>query len=496
LSGMAASHQFEGTMDTAPIAVALYEHSDVGREWYDLITNYLIGVTNNFGPDEAWNEGPGYGNSKMKWLMNASWYFETAIPGANLGRNPYYRAIGDFFSRVTPVGLPHSPWGNGAANQGYQRGGRVANFRKLAHLTGEGRFMTNWRESGGGEFAKFRPWIEYVLPYYADEPEGSVQEDPVKLFSTAGWVTANSGPPSVKQTFEDGVGVIFQSRPRGGYSHSFNSDNSFQIHAYGQQINHGAGSSTNRDAFAYHTMSHTTILVDGLGQAQPPGGQAVPWYSRVIGFEEGDGYVYFAGDSTAAYPHAPGRFSRWSLPLHPIYEERDCRHLERFVRHVLFVDSRYVVVFDDLKASRPTRFTWLYHILPADPFSFDPETFTARYAVDDVNVVVSHIANRGVLELDDRRDLDAMINPFTGEDYRKYQQKGPVAAHNLWVTNTEPREDMHFLAVIYPYEGEEPEIARLDEFTVRVGEDIVTFDPSVAQRHNADYVIDTIALDQ
>jgi hypothetical protein len=316
----------------------------------------------------------------------------------------------------------------------------------------------------------------------------------VKLFPISGWVTANSGPASVRETFEDGVGVIFQSRPRGGYSHSFNSDNSFQIHAYGQQINHGAGTSVNRDAFAYHTMSHTTILVDGLGQAQPSAGQRVPWYSRVIGFDRGDDVVYFAGDSTNAYPSAPGRYSRWSLPLHPVYEERDCSHLKRFVRHVLFVRNEYFVIFDDLRASRPARFTWLYHILPADPFSFDAGTFTVRYSVDDVDVVVTHIANREAIRLDDRRDLDAMTNPFTGEDYREYRQEGLMAAHNLWVTNVEPRERMHFLTVIYPHRGEEPPIDRIDEFTVRVGEDIITFDPNVAERHNADFIVDTEAV--
>lgn len=59
--------------------LALYEHSPVGKAWFELMLNYLIGVTNGFGFDEGWNEGPGYGNSKMKWLMNATVYFDTAL---------------------------------------------------------------------------------------------------------------------------------------------------------------------------------------------------------------------------------------------------------------------------------------------------------------------------------------------------------------------------------------------------------------------------------
>ena len=47
------------------------------------------------------------------------------------------------------MGLHHSPWGNNSASQKYYEGGRLDNFRKLAFLTGDGRFLTNWRETGG-----------------------------------------------------------------------------------------------------------------------------------------------------------------------------------------------------------------------------------------------------------------------------------------------------------------------------------------------------------
>jgi len=496
LSGCLSSHQFEGSMDSAAMGLALYEHSDIGREWLDLMLNYLIGVTNGFGFDEAWNEGPGYGNSKMKWLMNASIYFDTALPELHLGQNPYYRTIGDFFSRVTPVGLPHSPWGNGAGNQAYQRGGRLANFRKLAYLTGEGRFLANWEESGGRESSSFRPFIEYVLPHYYERPEPEFEEDPVRLFPIDGWVTASSRPPSSADGFKEAVGIIFQSRPRGGYSHSFNSDNSFQIHAYGQQINHGGGSTTNQDAYAYHTMSHNTILVDGLGQAQTTRGQSEPYYARVVGFQRGPDYVYFAGDATRAYPRTPGNYARWGLPLADVYQQRDCSHLQRFVRHVLFLRNRCFVIFDDLKASRPARFTWLYHILPGAPFALDPATLTARYQVGDVRVALAHVANRDALELDDRRGLDALVNPFTNEDYREFRKGDLLCAHNLWITNREAQEEFCFLSVIYPVAPgqDDPEIERLDDRTVRVDDDVVSFDPGTAVRYQADFVVDAAAI--
>ncbi len=479
IAALCSSHQYEGSMDTAPIGLALYEHSPMGRTCYELMLNYLIGVTNGFGFEEAWNEGPGYGNSKMKWLMNATIYYDTALPEARLSRNPYYRRIGDFFSRVTPIGLPHSPWGNGSANRGYYRSNRVANFRRLAFLTGDGRFLRNWRESGGRGYAPWRLWIEYVLPYYYKAPKPALETDFVRLFPVAGWVTAASAAPSSPAAFRGGVGVIFQCRPRGGYSHSFNSDASFQLYAYGQELNYGGGSTANKDAFAYHTMSHNTILVDGLGQAQPRG-CVWPEYARVCAFQRGEQFVYFAGDATRAYPAKPGRYSRWGFPLHRVYRQRGLGHLRRFVRHVLFMRRRYFVIFDDLRTApeKPARFTWLYHVLKAKPFEMKPDAGTLRYRVGDVDVRLQHVANVKGLQWQDRRGLDAMRNPFTGEDYRRWRKKGPLPQHNLWITNKKPASQFHFLVVICPTKAGQPtpRIQRVDDFTVRVQLDPKTAD--------------------
>jgi len=491
LSGCCSSHQFEGSMDTAVCGLVLYEHSPVGREWFDLILNYMIGITCGHGFDEAWNEGAGYGTSKFKWLMNATMYYDTALPEAQLGLNPFYRRIGDWFCRVIPVGMDHHAWGN---QRNASRGNHLAHMRKLAFLTGEGRFLLNWQQYGGR--VRFRPWIEYVLPAYYPEPEPEAETDPVALFDIGGWAMAASGPPSLRTTYAQGTGFVFQCRPRGGYSHSFNSDNSFQLHAYGQMLNHGGGSSANLDAYAYHTMSHNTILIDGLGQAQPTRGQIFPTYGRIAGFSRGPDYVYVAGDATRCYPEKPGNYRRWGLPLHAVYRERALPHLKRFIRHILFVRNRYFVILDDLACSKPATFTWLYHILPDDPVVFDAETFRMDYRVGEVNVRLQHVAQPGKLALDDRQGENGLTNPFTGEDYREHRKGDILCGHNLWVSNQEPAEEWTFLAVVYPATPGEamPDIRRIDNATVRVGEDTICFDPESSAASEADFLIDVRAM--
>ena len=492
LSGLCSSHQYEGSMDTAVCGLAAYEHSAIAREWFDLILNYLIGVTCGHGYDEAWNEGAGYGTSKCKWLMNATLYFDTALPEANLGRNPFYRRIGDWFCRVIPVGMDHHAWGN---QRNSSRWNHVAHMRKFAFLTGDGRFLLNWQQYGGDRFSKWRPWIEYVLPHYYDQPEPAPESDGVGVFPVGGWGMAASGPPSLRSTFDEGLGLVFQCRPRGGYSHSFNSDASFQLHAYGQMLNHGGGSSANKDAYAYHAMSHNTILVDGLGQAQPGRGQVIPAYGRLAGFSRGDRHVYFAGDATRCYPRDPGTYGRWGLPLHSVYEKRALPHLQRFVRHMLFVRNRYFVIYDDLACSRPATYTWLYHILPDDPVQLDPQAATVDYAVGDVRVRLVHAAPADSLVLEDRRGEDALMNPLTDEDYRKWRVGDILCGHNLWISNKAPARDWSFLAVVYPAPpGQKmPEIRGIGRAAVRVGDDIICFDPKQAPE-GAGIVVDAAAM--
>ena len=496
LSCSVSSHAYEAAMDTAVCGLVLYEHSAIGREWFDVALNYLIGITCGFGFDEAWNEGPGYGSSKCKWMTNASLYFDTALPEANLGRNPFYNRIGEWFSRVIPVGMPHNAWGNQA---NVTKAGHTACFRKLAYLTGNGRFLLNWEEYGNEEPAEFRSWIEYVLPAYYAKPEPVPEADNVGLFPIAGWGMTATGPPSLAETYKHGLGVVFQCRTRAGYGHSFNSDASFQLHAYGEMLNHGGGSSGNRDAYAYHSMSHNTILVDGLGQAQPDKdqGQLYPTYGQIVGFSRGQDYVYFAGDPTRCYPRKPGDYSRWSLNLDKVYEERALPYLDHFIRHILFVRDKYFVIYDDLACERPAVYTWLYHILPDTPLSYEPEKSVVDYSVGDVMVRLQQIAHPSELQLDDRKGMDAFVNPITGEDYSATRRGDILCGHNLWISNTTPASKWNFLTVIYPLKPGSsafPSIERLDDHTVRVDEDVVSFNPKTATRHTATLVVDVEAM--
>jgi hypothetical protein len=516
-----SSHPYENINTAFPAGLAAYEEGGVFRTTYDLAVNFLTGVSNCFGPEDAWNEGPGYGTSKYKWLIDATCYYDMTLENAGFGKNPFLHAIGDFFTRAEPLGLPHLSFGNIGIMEPYYLGNRLSTFRKLAYLTGNRLFLENWEDTirrtaqiGYSSHRKFfRPWIEYALPYLCGEPVAPAEKPPMsRLFADGGWVAASTRYAGKLDNYPESLGIIFHARPRGAFNHSFYGDNSFQIYAYGRNVTHAGGSTQNGDRHGHHSMSQNIVLVDGLGQSQPSHTRMSsfrkslhnPWNARIARYSEQDGTVYFKGEAANAYIRFPHRTVEFWGELGDgkvfPYRDGDLSYLEQADRHVVFVDGRYFVMLDELAVSesqRPqgSRFSWLYHVLQDVPLHWDKDTQTFSYTVDGVSTVVRQVSLAEPIAFEDRKGADGLINPLTGEDYREFAKKitlydktytGPypeTVTHNIWITNREPAHRMRFVTVIYPYkEGSDiPRIERVDDLTVRVScggnSETVTFDP-------------------
>ncbi len=489
IATVCGSHPFENLMVTMPGMIAIADESQVARDALEIAVNYLVGVTGGGGPDEAWNEGAGYGNGKMKWLTDATWYAHTAITALHLELNPAYDAYCDFFARLTPVGAQHSSFGNRGINEKDWASSRITNFRRMAMLRGNAVTMQNWLETrrrleelSGRTPQPYSPWVDYCLPLYAQEPEPLPEADPVKLFALEGWVSASTAPPSDYDAQRDAVSMTFACRPRGGYSHAFRSENAFDIHAYGETITSGGGTTSNQEFFANHTMSHNTVLVGGREQAAAKD-NSVPTIGRITRFARGDDYVYWAGDATNAYAPKQG--------------------LTRFVRHVLFVDDAYFVIYDDLAVrdgAEPTTFQWLYHVLEADEMALSDDAPGADYRVGDTRVRLRHVPLVEGLRVTNYPGIEGMVNPVTGEDVtardkwvRGTERRGPepADADHLWFTHAQPVREAGFLAVIVPYReaDEPPTIEPAGERGVRVTFGGNTRTISVGDGGEADFVV-------
>jgi hypothetical protein len=249
-------------------------------------------------------------------------------------------------------------------------------------------------------------------------------------------VSAGTQAPSDYRRWKDNVGIIFASRPVGGYSHAFASENTFDLFAYGQTLAHGGGGTQNRDQFPDRTMSHNTVLINGEGQSENQ--QRAAWSGRIAAFQEGPEYVYMAGDATYAYPEQTG--------------------MQNYIRHVVFMRGQYFVMYDDLAADRPSTFQWLYHLNQEAGLKIHREQgFDLQ--VQDVRLRVRHLATQAGLAIENRPGDQGRINPLTGEDYsfKVGLERGSRLtddmryAQHIWVSTTRPAQKHHFLAVLYPY---------------------------------------------
>ncbi|MFP3903893.1 MAG: heparinase II/III family protein, partial [Armatimonadota bacterium] len=490
-----SSHPYENTMVSLAGALAICDESEIARQFAEMAIHHIIGITNSYGEDEGWNEGPGYGNGKMKWLTDAVSYLQGTLPELEINKNEVLSRYCDFFARITPVGAKHCSFGNRGRNPRDWCSSRVTNFRRVAMLHDDPQAMANWyntrewlKQEYESEVIPFSPWIDYCLSAYVDEPQPAVEEDPVKLFDLEGWVTASSAPPSDLEAQREAVSMTFHCRPRGGYGHSFRNENAFDIHAFGKTVAVGGGNTSNRSWFANHTMSHNTCLVNGQEQVAAKQHGNSP-YGRIIAFDRGDNYVYWAGDATAAYG-----------------PETD---MGKFVRHVLFVDNAYFVIFDELQMAEDAdagTFQWLYHMIPEVPLEFEEDTFRTSYAMDEVNVAVQHCAHVDDLTYENLPGGEGMINPITGEDvsqsdkWAKGTENLPDAqpANHIWVSHETAREAINFLTVIVPYRDGQtaPVIEPVTNRSVRVTfggtQRLISFEPD----ENADVSVDCPAISE
>ncbi|MHC4402221.1 MAG: DUF4962 domain-containing protein [Planctomycetota bacterium] len=487
------SHPFENFVWSLPGVLLTAGDLELSDELTPLVLNYLTGVTSAHGPDEAWNEGLAYGGWKGASMLRASLYTALLLPELDLGRSPYYRRLGTWYRHLLPLGVSRLSFGDYAADPEGKRGGQRNIFRFLAWLTGEGRF-THRLEALEGEVGRGpsgRPWLDLFCAQAFDFPNADSDEPTSCVFPEAGWVMESTRPPSDREAFGDAVGMIFQCRPRGGFSHSYRAENDFVWHAYGQTLSAGGGGTAYPDSHSRHSLSHNVILINGRGQEWNPRTPLYPFVGRLLAYHKDEKATHWVGDATHAYQNVP--------------------ELLRWHRHVVFVDGKWFVIFDDLAVrpdADPARFSWLFHVAPDVPLTISKEEASFTYTMDDVTATVAFAGAPESLDMENRTRRKGFENPLTGEDLfpstvaalersGRDLSESQWMAHNVWVTNREPARQWTFLTVLAAHRQGDPQPVvtfpnrRVAHIAVPGGaQRTVSFDPDTP----ADVAIDVEAV--
>jgi hypothetical protein len=151
-----------------------------------------------------------------------------------------------------------------------------------------------------------------------------------------GWVAFHSELGSKAND----IMFALKSSPYGSASHSFSDQNSFVVNAFGEPLAISSGyrewyDSAHHVGWTRTTTSKNAVLFDGMGQILKDAKAT----GQITAFYTGWNYDFTGGDAVPAY----GSTARQAL------------------RHVLFVNRRYFVVFDELASDLPVSHQWLLH---------------------------------------------------------------------------------------------------------------------------------------
>ncbi|HVW62284.1 MAG TPA: DUF4962 domain-containing protein, partial [Puia sp.] len=145
---------------------------------------------------------------------------------------------------------------------------------------------------------------------------------------------------------DDDLMISLRSSPYGSYGHLLADQNTFNMLYGGQRLFYMSGHKVamqdpHRLGWYKATRGHNGILIDGQGQ--PYNVEAYGYLRRWL---NGKDISYVMGDASQAYSSKA---------------EKQDAGLKHFYRHLLFLHPDILLVYDELEADHPARWSWLAH---------------------------------------------------------------------------------------------------------------------------------------
>ncbi len=300
--------------------------------------------------DGGWHEGLLYWNSyqtRFCWWADAM----KAVFDINAFDKPYYSQIGFFPMYVAPPGKNGDTFGD-LCNETKSR----SNLELVDIVAMQsGNPYWRWYVDAHGPYKPPATYYTFLRKAAALDRQPVAAKPPTdlpqsKLFAGIGLAAMNTTILDAK----DDVQVLFKSAPApfGGHSHGYDANNSFIFSAWNESllINSGRrdyyGSPHHRD-WMWSNRSENNITVDGIGQLKRSNA-AVGKIERFSTTPEVDVVV---GEASEGFR-----------------DEKNERILDRFTRSVVFVKPDLLIVYDRLKAVKPSSFEyWLHAKYPFQP---------------------------------------------------------------------------------------------------------------------------------
>ncbi len=287
------------------------------------------------GADGGWSEGLNY----WATATNQHFQFLDAMKALNLTeilQKPFFRNTG-YFALYNLEPFPASSFGD-LCNIMAPNPNIALIFEKLALFYQDPYFLQYFqtifqRYPSGLDYYQFSYFDTIFQLYRSNQiklvPRSLAELPRSRFFQDVGWVAMHSELGS-----RDDIMLGFKSSPYGSASHSFADQNSFVLNAFGEPLAISSGyrewyDSPHHLGWTRTTQSKNAILFDGQGQPLKDASAT----GTIRRFYTGPDFDFVSGDAVSAYRKAGAR---------------------QALRHVLFVDRRYFIVFDDCSPPNPS----------------------------------------------------------------------------------------------------------------------------------------------
>ena len=521
LTKIGTSHITVDTHIASVVAAVIADDGADGTFAYQWMLNYLLAKTSPYAGFAAHHVGPfGYTDNQTyeRSLLSGLMVFDVAFPQAQLGRTDFCRRFPEWYTRMRPYKMrkyhgPYSDYGP-AGYTGHVFGDMRRGF-DLAAVSRSGLARQAWdlnREfSNSVSDVNGAQWDMLPLRWHYRNLPAPQTNTTSAVYPEDGYVIASGISPSLFDCYTNGVGWSMRASPRGSsQGHNIPANLAPDLWAYGAQITDGGGA--NLDEYSSYAASSPGLFVNGLGEGDVGFnlygyGQTVPALASIVNFtSRGTDFVYACADGTPMFTNS----------YHPLKNL-----VTKVRRHVLFVRSKYWVIYDEFATTAPATFAFRWHVPWAFRFAA-PETALPGETVFTGNRIGSnslvlnytglsytagnyadaalpnpprvpvhmHFVNSpgsiGIFSAVGTNGLgtgrpsvlgtantNSTLNPFIN---RTYATANPDRAAGLWVTNRTAVANWHFMTVIVPQQPGKaaPSIISLDNNTVVVTYDGVT----------------------
>ncbi|MCU6712568.1 DUF4962 domain-containing protein [Paenibacillus sp. J5C_2022] len=330
------------------IAVALLGEIPEAELWFKQVVPAYINLLPPWGgEDGGWAQGTGYwqvSSFMNKEMMDVLLY----ASGFNLYDKAHARNEGRYPLYAYPHGSPTGVFGD--ENDIKPNGYNVSLLRRIAEMQGDARLQWAWKALGQ---SPLNVMFDY---FYGDDsltPIPPYDWPKAIWFQDIGWVAMHSELYDPLR-----VSLYFKSSRYGSYNHSHADQNSFIIHAYGEDLAIDSGwydwyGSTHHEKFTRQTLAHNAITLNG-GVGQPVHDMEAS--GTVTGFVTHPLFDAASGDALAAYEGS----------------------LDQAERHILYIRPNLFVIIDRLRCTDDTDAVFEWRLHAAEQLIIDEDAKGAR----------------------------------------------------------------------------------------------------------------------